>query len=145
MKGVHKSFSKELFTQHDNKARAKAIEFFANNNLTAKPNNNEFGVDLLVEDETGATVYFVEVEVKNNWNRDKFPFDTLNIPERKGKYATMYKNRMFWMVFSHDVSRMLLVTTEALKEAKLVEIPNKYEHSGEMFYQVPIEKCELYE
>lgn len=145
MRGSYKQFSNKLFNEHDSKARAKAIEFFANNGLKAKPNNNEFGVDLLVVDANDALLYFVEVEVKNNWNAPAFPFDTLNIPERKGKYATMYKNRMFWFVFSKDLSRMLLVTTEALKHAKLVEVSNKFVAAGELFYQVPVEKCELYE
>jgi hypothetical protein len=145
MRGAYKKFSNTLFREHDSKARDKAIEFFANNGLVAKPNTNDFGVDLLIEDETGATLYFAEVEVKNNWQSGEFPFSTLNIPERKGKYATMYKNRMFWLVFNKDVTKMLLVTTEAMRHAKLVEVGNKFIADGELFYQVPVEKCELYE
>lgn len=145
MRGSYKQFSYKLFKEHDNKARTKAIEFFTNNGLKAKPNKNEFGVDLLVVDANDTLLYFVEVEVKNNWKDGAFPFDTLNIPERKGKYATMYKNRMFWMVFNKDVTKMLLVSTEALKDAKLIEVKNKFVAAGELFYQVPVEKCELYE
>ena len=47
----------------------------------------QFGVDLKVYDKEDNLVKNVEVEVRISWKSDfKFPFDTVNIPERKRKF-----------------------------------------------------------
>lgn len=144
MKGVRKAFSNNLHRGHDEKARYAAKKFFESKGLVAVDNPNSKGIDLLVfEKGSSSPAYYVEVEVKNNWNARKFQYDTLQIPERKGKYLEMYGSQLLYMVFSKDLTQAFIADKLSFKRAALKEISNKYVRKGEYFYQVPTKECEL--
>lgn len=146
MKGKRKPFSKSLHGAHDDKARKAAIKFFEGKGLRAIENPDTKGVDLLVFDpkkDTSNPAFYVEVEVKNNWADKKFQYDTLQIPERKGKYLEMYGDQILYMIFSKDLTQALIADSVSFKRAKLKEVSNKYMYSGEYFFQVPVKDCEL--
>lgn len=144
MKGKRKPFSSALHRDHDNKAREKAIAFFKCHGLVAIENPNSKGIDLLVYGEDPHEPdYYVEVEVKNNWAAKAFQYDTLQIPERKGKYLDMYGKKLLYMIFSKDLTQALIADIVSFKRAKLKEVANKFVYSGEYFYQVPVKDCEL--
>jgi hypothetical protein len=147
MKGKRKPFSKSLHQEHDTKAREKAICFFKKHGLVAVENPNSKGIDLLVFKKGSSNPdepeYYVEVEVKNNWASKVFQYDTLQIPERKGKYLDMYGKKLLYMIFSKDLTQALIADIVSFKRAKLKEVANKFVYSGEYFYQVPVKDCEL--
>jgi hypothetical protein len=147
MKGKRKPFSKSLHGAHDDKARKAAIEFFTRKGFHAIENPNTKGVDILVFDpknnDTHHVHFYVEVEVKNNWAAKTFQYDTLQIPERKGKYLEMYGDKILYMIFSKDLTQALIADSVSFKSAKLKEVSNKYMYSGEYFFQVPVKDCEL--
>ena len=144
MKGVRKQFSKNLHDGHDGKARAQAKAYWKTQGYIAVDNPNTKGVDLLIMDAaTEEVVGYCEVEVKNNWNNKMFQYDTLQIPERKGKYLELYGEQIRYMVFSKDLTQAFLLDTLSFKKAALKEISNKFVRKGEYFYQVPVKDCEL--
>ena len=144
MKGVRKQFSKRLHDGHDNKARDTAKRYWEAQGYYAVDNPNTKGVDLLIIDKTTEEVVgYCEVEVKNNWNAKTFQYDTLQIPERKGKYLELYGDKIRYMVFSKDLTQAFLLDNVSFRGAALKEISNKYVRKGEYFYQVPIKNCDL--
>ena len=144
MQGVRKPFSKSLHKDHDDKARNAAKAYWKSQGYEAVDNPNTKGVDLLIIDpESQEVIGYCEVEVKNNWNAKKFQYDTLQIPERKGKYLELYGDKIRYMIFSKDLTQALIADIVSFKKAKIKEISNKYVRSGEYFFQVPVKDCEL--
>lgn len=134
MFGVRKQFSKRLHYGHDEKARAAAKAYWKSQGYYAIHNPNTKGVDLLLVDpETDEVVGYVEVEVKNNWSAKKFQYETLQIPERKGKYLALYGKKIRYMVFSKDLTQALIISSLALRRSPLVEVSNKFVRKGEYF------------
>lgn len=146
MKGVRKQFSKRLHDGHDAKARDVAKQYWAAEGYVVLDNPNTKGVDLLIVDaKTEEVIGYVEVEVKNNWNSKKFQYETLQIPERKGKYLELYGDKIRYMVFSKDLTQAFILDKLSFKRAALKEVSNKFVRKGEYFYQVPIKNCDLVE
>ena len=144
MRGVRKTFSRDLHSRHDNPARAQAKSYWSQQGYVVVDNPNEKGVDLLLVDpDTNDVVGYVEVEVKNNWNNKTFQYGTLQLPERKGKYIEQYGNKINYMVYSKDLTQAFIIGSLVLKRSPLVEVSNKYVRKGEYFYQVPVNKCKL--
>ena len=144
MKGVRKAFSNKLHEGHDSKARDAAKRYWKAQGYLAVDNPNNKGVDLLIIDPaTEEVLGYCEVEVKNNWNARTFQYDTLQIPERKGKYLELYGDKIRYMVFSKDLTQAFLLDNVSFRGAALKEISNKYVRKGEYFYQVPIKNCDL--
>lgn len=144
MKGVRKQFSNKLHDGHDAKARDAAKRYWKAQGYLAIDNPNTKGVDLLIMDPaTDEVLGYCEVEVKNNWNNRTFQYDTLQIPERKGKYLEQYGEQIRYMVFSKDLTQAFLLDKLSFKRAALKEVSNKYVRKGEYFYQVPIKDCDL--
>lgn len=144
MRGTRKPFSKRLHEGHDSKAREVAKRYWKAEGYVVLDNPNTKGVDLLIVDaKTEEVIGYVEVEVKNNWNAKTFQYDTLQIPERKGKYLELYGDKIRYMVFSKDLTQAFIADIVSFKRAALKEISNKYVRKGEYFYQVPIKDCDL--
>jgi arginine/ornithine N-succinyltransferase beta subunit len=144
MKGVRKAFSKDLHARHDVKAREQAKAFWRSKGFHVADNPNTKGVDLILMDsETEEIVGYVEVEVKNNWNNKAFQYETLQLPERKGKYIDQYGSKITYMVYSKDLTQAFLISSLILKRSPLVEVSNRFVRKGEYFYQVPVQKCRL--
>lgn len=147
MLGKRKAFSKSLHAQHDSKARDKAIKFFSSHGYIAIENPNTKGIDLFVFKKgpinPDSPDFYVEVEVKNNWFNKTFQYDTLQIPERKGKYLDMYGDKLLYMVLSKDLTQAFIADIVSFKDAVLKEVRNKFVYSGEYFYQLPVKSCEL--
>jgi arginine/ornithine N-succinyltransferase beta subunit len=144
MKGVRKKFSKSLHDQHDDPARAKVKAYFTKQGFRVIDNPNTKGVDLMLLDrKTSEVVGYVEVEVKNNWHKKVFQYDTLQLPERKAKYIQLYGNNIQYLILSKDLTQAFIIGSLSLKRSPLVEVPNKYVPKGEFFFQVPVKKCKL--
>ena len=145
MKGVHKPFSHATYSKYDQPAKdiiLHNLRLLHCDDLSwaFEVNGDKYGPDIVVS-RNGEPTGFIEAEIKANWgNCDKFPFTTVNVLERKGKFFK--SNAELWLL-NITMNRALVIRPESIKEERLVEIPNKYCHSGEMFYQVPIDEATL--
>lgn len=144
MKGERKEFSQSLYNEHDSKARNKAIEYWSKKGYVVTNNSDKYGIDLILLEPKGFNIEkYLEVEIKNTWDTPVFKFKTLQIPERKGVYVKMYGQKATFMVLSKDISQAFIVYGDKFTGVELKEVKNKYKSSGELFYQIPLEKCEL--
>lgn len=130
---MRKRFDEKLYNRND-PAKLLAIDFFKSKNKTAVVNPDQYGIDLIVDEE-----FYCEVEVKHTWKGKTFTFPTLQIPERKDKFAVLDKPVMF-MVFNSDKSYAFLVKGKDILDSPLVEISNKYVNKGEKFFQIPVDR-----
>jgi hypothetical protein len=98
-------------------------------------NPNKYGVDLISKDAT----LQVEVEHRVIWKHEEFPFEDVNVPERKMKFFT--ENHICYAILSSDYSHIGLIDGKTLRkhlvEDNLKESSNKYMKEGEYFYKVP--------
>lgn len=134
---VTKPFDKDLFSENDTVARnfAKRIISLMPGVISVEDNCDKYGVDLLVKSTTG--IEAVECEVKSVWRGYEFPFDTVQIPERKTKYAN--KNTLFFMT-NRFKTRALIIKGQDLLDSPKKEVKNIYVKEGEYFFQVPLSK-----
>lgn len=130
---MFKKFDTRLYEQNDN-AKLVAIEYFTSIGKSAIVNPDTYGIDLIIDDD-----FYCEVEVKHNWDNDDFPFDTLQIPLRKMKFANLDK-RSWFMVINKHRTRAIVVKHEDLLDSRISNVPNKYMEYGEKFIQVPKSK-----
>jgi len=129
-----KKFSKELFKKYDMLARAATTEYLTTRGYTVAPHPDKYAQDLVCDDD--ASQWCVECEVKMVWKSDTFPFDSVQLPERKKKFFNKPTQFFIWneqltkavTFWSHDVSTLTPV-----------EVPNKYIFKGEYFYQIPMD------
>jgi hypothetical protein len=136
-----KKFDKKLYNQNDNKARKAGIKFWKSKGYNIQNNPDEFGPDLIAEKDGDS--FFVEVEVKHNWNKEQFPFNDLQIPERKKKFATIAQ-KTYFMVFNSILNRAFICSNKTLLNSPLQNISNKY-MDNENFFKIPVSKLKLVE
>ena len=131
MQGEKKPFNFGLHQKYDNIAKEIILHFLNSGKGPAwKENEDRYGIDLLCEDGSVA-----DVEVKTAWpNTDVFPFPTINVLERK---KAMFVKGASLYILNICMNRALVITPEDIKYRRLVEVPNKYKPSGELFYQIP--------
>ena len=135
---TRKVFSKSLFDETDTSARAAAKLYWQ----SVEDHPDRYAVDLIVD--TGTETFYCEVEIKKVWSGTTFKYDTLQIPERKSKFAKLDKPAYF-MVFNNEVTHAFLCPSSILLSSPVVEVPNKYVYKGEMFFQVPINLISIVE
>ena len=132
-----KRFDKTLHDQYDNSGREVVKNYFSSKlNITAKDNPDLYGVDLLLYRDN-ELIGYAEVEVRNNWKTNAFPYDTLNVPYRKKKLLDNDLPTFFFSVNSIK-TRMFCCKAENVLGCEVKENPNKYVKSDEYFYKVPV-------
>lgn len=138
---MRKRFDRELYNQTDKLAKTKLFSLLEyNDNIQASENPKKTGVDILVTNpDTGDLLFNIETEIKRVWKGEKFPYESVQIPERKKKYTGLGKPTLFVM-FNEDQTKYLVIRDTDLISSPLVEVPNKYVYKGELFFQVPLEK-----
>lgn len=131
MQGKYKSFDSKLYRVNDN-AKELAIEYFKRIGMSAIVNPDQYGIDLIVDNQ-----FYCEVEVKHNWKQENFPFPNLQIPERKKKFAALDKPVVF-MVLSSNRKKALVAKDHDVLKSPLKTVSNKYVKNGEKFFQVDV-------
>ena len=137
---MYKPFDSKLFSKNDPVAKVIAIKYLSKKFSNVRVNPDKFGADIIAESSNRGE-FFVEVEIKQNWDKDIFPFETLNIPYRKRKF--LKHKEILFMVLAKDLKKALVTEGKSLKENYLNEVENKYVSKGELFYQIPIDQCKL--
>jgi hypothetical protein len=133
MSAVRKKFDRKLYEEYDQLARDKTTKVLTSQGYIVTEHPDRYAQDLIAEQ--GQEHFFVECEVKLVWETEEFPYDTVQLPERKKKFFNYTTQFFIWnkplehaMTFwSHDVATL-----------EPVEVPNKYVYAGEYFYQIPM-------
>lgn len=141
-KGIAKEFDSDLHDKYDGIGKSLVISYFRNKlKIDARENSNEYGVDVVLY-RNDKPIGFAEVEVRNSWYSDAFPYDTLNIPCRKEK---LLKNELPTYFFSINklMTKMFCCTAEEVLRSEIRENKNKYVREKEFFYKVPVKNLKL--
>lgn len=138
---MRKRFDRDLYNETDKLAKTKVFDLLmSNDDIHAAENPKKTGVDILVTDpDTNELLFNIECEIKKVWKTKDFPYESVQFPQRKAKYASLDKPTLFVM-FNNDLSSYVVVDGASLLASPCVEVPNKYVYKGEKFFQVPLTK-----
>ena len=130
MSGVKKRFDRNLYKLYDELAKdaTRLYNQKIGNPLTDNP--NRYKQDLMCSD------YMVECEVKLVWGKEDFPYDTVQLPQRKEKFFDTLTQFYIW---NKSLTRAATFWSEDVKQLTPVEVPNKYVYKGEYFFQIPLD------
>jgi hypothetical protein len=133
-----KKFDKMTYDEHDPQ-KFKAIEYFKKLKYKAEVNPKKMGVDLIVTKDNGEEFY-CEVEVKNNWKGEKFPYEDVQVLLKKKKHFTLDKPSCL-MMFNHERTHALFLQDKDILSSNVEEVSNRINRDGEFMFKVPVEKA----
>jgi hypothetical protein len=136
-----KRFDPVLYSENDRIAKDFVKEALKGSEYQVLENPKKRGVDLLLY-RNSEHVANIECEIKRVWKSTEFPYDSVQIPDRKTKYTQLDKPTVFVML-NNDQSAYLAISQQVLLNSPKKEVPNKYVFEGEMFYQVPISSSHM--
>lgn len=141
---IRKQFDPVLFEENDARARAAVAGALSTDGVWCRPNDDRYGLDLLVYAGYRHT-HYIEVEIKRVWldTHDSFPWSTVQVPERKRRLAEATRKPVEFWILRSDLKFAVIIPEEALVGSPLVEVPNRLVSSGEKFFQVPVSECIL--
>jgi hypothetical protein len=139
---MKKEFDKDLHKQYDNFGKTKVIKLFKDKFKTDLVENEDiYGVDLVAY-KNNKKIGYVEVEVRNSWSSKEFPFDSLNVPERKDKLL-LNDMKTYFVSVNKDGTKAFICTAKRVLKSPLQESKNKYVQSGEKFFKVDLNEMVL--
>jgi len=142
---MRKPFNRTLYNNNDKIARKIGKAIAKVMGYKAIDNEDKYGIDLLLSyintPEFSLGVMGMECEIKQHWQDGKFPFDTIQIPERKSKWAVVGN---FFMVANGPLTQGLILGGSVVGRSPLKEVPNKYVPKGEKFFQVSVAAALFY-
>ena len=139
---MKKIFSQELHHQYDSYGKRAVKKYFMSRfGIYLLENEDQYAVDMIAYKD-GKKLGYVEVEVRESWNTDSFPFDSLHIPERKGKLLCNDLKTVLVSV-NKNASRAFICKANVILNSPIKERRNKYVESGEKFYLVDPSRIEL--
>lgn len=131
---MYKEFNHETFAKYDLAARDSAKRFWQSQGYECFDNEDEFGVDLVVQKD--GKRFYCEVEVKTVWHGKEFMHDTMHIPVRKAKFLNMPTQ---FMVFNNSRTRAGIIGRKHVLAAPTKHVKNVKLSFGERFFDVPVE------
>ena len=146
-----KKFDYDLFRANDRLARDIGKAYWKNKRYDVEDNPDKYGPDLLVSeiiiDPGISESFYCEMEIKRAWKGKDFKYKTCQIPQRKAKYLdrNTYKLPCNFLIINNEYEWAFYIKGEDVAASPLVEVPNKYVPSGEMFFQVSLDFCNLEE
>ena len=134
-----KPFDPELYDR-DDRAKDFVRAFFEQRfGFIAYVNPDQYGIDLIIENDRGK--FELEVEVKQAWTGRNFPYKTLHYAARKIKFAENLGNVHF-ITLNKNWTWGLLVSGDVIATCKIVTKDTIYT-KNEKFIEVPLDKCSL--
>ena len=144
--GAYKPFDRDLYNAADAKAKAAVMNHLHQQGRFTQSVEKQ-GVDIVSLTPAG-DIYireYHEVEIKYVW-KSAWPtmWNTVQLPERKGRYRKMYPNDpFFFWICNADATMAWKFPLSAVKDDYLTEVSNVKIRSGEMFFKVPVSEAEL--
>lgn len=110
-------FTEKNYNQYDQIAKSKAIEFLQSKGFTHVPVVTEMYCDgdLVIYNQITDKNYMIEVEVKNIWKGEKFPYKTIHVPKRKEK-----SRADLFIMFNSDLSFLFITKMKSILNSKVV-------------------------
>ena len=134
-----KRFDRDLYEKYDQLARQATTTLLTDLGYIVEDHPNRYAQDLVVYINADEIAYLAECEVKLVWQGDLFPYDTVQLPQRKSKFFNELTRFFIW---NKDLTQAMTFYSSTIANLDPVEVPNKYVHSGEYFYQIPLELVE---
>jgi hypothetical protein len=138
---VNKKFDQALHDEFDELGRDMSKQFYKRYGVDLKDNPDQYGVDLIAYRDD-KKVGYVEVEVRTFWRGSKFPFPTLNVPERKRKLLEL-DLPVSLLSWSSNGDYGFMCNADVILNSMVIERPNKYMAEKEYFFAVPVDKIRL--
>ena len=140
MKGEYKPFDKQTYAENNQKAIDAVLKYLPGSVENVK---DKYGPDIIAMKGFRKS-HYVEVEIKYNWkpHQDYFPFDTVQLPERKSKFTKLDLPIEFW-ILRPDLFMAVIIAGSLLKDDLLVEVPNRLVNKGELFHKIPVSECRI--
>lgn len=136
---MSKLFDQGLY-ERDDKAKDFVKAFFEERfGFIAYVNPDQYGIDLIIENERGK--FELEVEVKQGWTGRNFPYKTLHYAYRKIKFANN-PDHVHFITLNRDWTWGLLVSGKVIAQCEIICKDTIYT-KNEKFIQVPLDKCSL--
>ena len=135
---MRKQFDEALHGKYDKPARVATKEYMQHKGYKIWDNPDIYGQDLIAKGIKGK--FYVECEVKTLWDKDEFPFDSVQLPERKSKF---FDTPTLFFIWNKPLTSALLFKSDDIKDLTPIEVSNKYKASGELFYQIPLDMTGL--
>lgn len=133
---IRKRFDPVLYEENDRIAKEFVKNALKGSEYQVIDNPKKRGVDLLLYKDS-QHIANIECEIKRVWKNAEFPYDSIQIPDRKTKYTELEKPTIFVML-NNDQTSYLALSQQTLLASPKKEVPNKYVYKGEMFFQVPL-------
>ena len=136
---VKKKFDKYLHQKYDDRAKTASKALLKAKGYDVVDNPNPYAEDLIAQKGSDAP-FFVEVEIKDLWKGSEFPFQTVQLPERKKKFAV---NKTVFMIWNSETTHCACFSSDAIWGVALKEVPNKKGPEGERLFQIPLSKIKF--
>lgn len=130
---MYKVFNAKTFADYDDPAREAAKKFWYSQGYICADNDDQYGVDLIVEKDMKR--FYCEVEVKTVWHGQDFKYDSIHLPVRKAKFLT--KPTKF-MIFNNSLTRAAIINRNTVFDAPIKTVSNINIAHGERFYDIPV-------
>lgn len=138
--GIRKKFDHTLYNDNHNDCLINTLRLIPLI-YNLKDGENRYAVDFRVY-KGEEHLFNIEVERKVVWAGPKFPYDNVQFPERKEKFLNLDKPTLFLM-FNKTYNNYLCVWDKDIKSSSKTEVKNRFVPSGELFFQVPLEKVQF--
>ena len=134
MKGHHARFDEASFARSDAAARDATTKLLNGYGYEVHPHPNKYAQDLVAT--KGDKTFLVECEHKSLWRNINFPFNSVQLPERKKKF---FKERTLFCMWNKDFTSAMLFWSDKISHLEPVEVPNRRIRNGEYFFQIPMD------
>jgi len=131
---ARKRFSTDLYEKYDKMAK-DLVRKEVPEEFEVRDNPQKMGVDLFAYKD-GKISFNIEPECKVCWPAgEDFPWATINLPVRKSKYCH-YPEPTLFVIFRADGEAYKCFWSWHVLASEIKEVSNKYNKSGELFFDV---------
>ena len=139
---MRKPFSQDMHTEYDGVGKSRVAEHFKiAYGIDLVEHEDKYAVDLVAYKD-GKKLGYVEVEVRDSWSKDDFPFDSLHIPERKEKLLNN-DMRTYLVSVNKLGTKAFICDASVILNSPRMEKNNKYVEHGELFFLVDPSRIRL--
>lgn len=135
-----KRFDRELFEKYDKAARQVTTRFLKTKGYDVIEHPDRYAQDLIAYMPLDDFEFHVECEVKRVWKTDTFPYDSVQLPQRKEKF---FDGGTQFFIWNEPMTHAATFWDYDIKDLPTVEVPNKYMYKDEYFFQIPLDKVEF--
>lgn len=131
-----KRFDRELFDKYDKAAREATTRVLKAKGYDVIEHPDRYAQDLIAYMPLDDFEFHVECEVKRVWKELEFPYDSVQLPQRKEKF---FDGKTRFFIWNEPLTRAATFWDNDVKGLTPVEVPNKYMFKDEYFFQIPLE------